>query len=127
MPWKAPTRPRQSEITQNYNDGVVSIYSVKDVAQPGYQPVPQRTLKITVRYEEQRLGIQRLYSGRQNMVEIERVIRIPIAGKVDNQDIAVTEDGREYRIESVQSAVDVYPMSLDIALTKIVQEGPTDE
>lgn len=127
MPWKAPTRPRQSEITQNYNDGVVSIYSVKDVAQPGYQPVPQRTLKITVRYEEQRLGIQRLYSGRQNMVEIERVIRIPIAGKVDNQDIAVTEDGREYRIESVQSAMDVYPMSLDIALTKIVQEGPTDE
>lgn len=127
MPWKAPTRPRQSEITQNYNDGVVSIYSVKDVAQPGYQPVPQRTLKVTVRYEEQRLGIQRLYSGRQNMVEIERVIRIPIAGKVDNQDIAVTEDGREYRIESVQSAMDVYPMSLDIALTKIVQEGPTDE
>ena len=127
MPWKAPTRPRQSEITQNYNDGVVSIYSVKDVAQPGYQPVPQRTLKITVRYEEQRLGIQRLYSGRQNMVEIERVIRIPIAGKVDNQDIAVTEDGREYRIESVQSAMDVYPTSLDIALTKIVQEGPTDE
>ena len=127
MPWKAPTRPRQSEITQNYNDGVVSIYSVKDVAQSGYQPVSQRTLKITVRYEEQRLGIQRLYSGRQNMVEIERVIRIPIAGKVDNQDIAVTEDGREYRIESVQSAMDVYPMSLDIALTKIVQEGPTDE
>lgn len=127
MPWKAPMRPRQSEITQNYNDGVVSIYSVKDVAQPGYQPVPQRTLKITVRYEEQRLGIQRLYSGRQNMVEIERVIRIPIAGKVDNQDIAVTEDGREYRIESVQSAMDVYPMSLDIALTKIVQEAPTDE
>ena len=56
MSWKAPYRP-DNEVTQNYNDGVVTIYSVTDGAKPGYQPVPTLAEKITLRYAEQRLGI----------------------------------------------------------------------
>ena len=64
MAWNAPFRPRTDNgVTQNFGDGVVAIYSVEDVAQPGYQPKPQTTLKCKLRYEEQRLGIQRYYSG----------------------------------------------------------------
>ena len=123
MPWKAPYRPRtENGVTQNFGDGVVAIYTVKDVAHPGYQPKPQTTLKCKLRYEEQRLGIQRYYSGRQNQVEIERVLRVPRYGGITNQDVAVTEDGRQYRVDMVQSVTDVYPASLDITLAKIEQE-----
>ena len=123
MPWKAPYRPRTDNgVTQNFGDGVVNIYAVKDVAQPGYQPKPQTTLKCKLRYEEQRLGIQRYYSGRQNQVEIERVLRVPRYGGITNQDVAVTEDGRQFRVEMVQNVTDVYPASLDITLAKIEQE-----
>ena len=123
MPWKAPMRPRAGNgITQCYDDGIVKIYTVTDIAKPGYQPVPSLTLKCTLRYEEQRLGIQRYYSGQQNQIQIERVIRTPRYGGVNNQDVAVTEDGKQYRIDLVQNATEVYPPSIDITLAKVEQE-----
>lgn len=109
-------------MTQNFGDGVVKIYTVTNSAQPGYQPVPALTLKCTLRYEEQRLGIQRYYSGRQNQVEIERVLRVPRYSGITNQDVAVTEDGRQFRVDMVQNVTDVYPASLDLTLAKIEQE-----
>lgn len=123
MAWKAPYRPRDNQITQNFSDGVVTVYAVTDAAAPGYQPKPQlvQPPKAVLRYEEQRLGLQRYYEGRQNQVQIERVIRTPRAGHVSSQDVAITEDGRQYRIDLVQSADDVYPPSQDLTLSKIEQ------
>lgn len=123
MAWKAPFRPRTDNgVTQNFGDGVVKIYTVTNSAQPGYQPVPALTLKCVLRYEEQRLGIQRYYTGQQNQIQIERVIRTPRYGDVTNQDIAVTESGKQYGIDLVQTVTDVYPASQDITLAKIEQQ-----
>ena len=122
--WRAPTRPRDNEITQAYNDGVVTVYAVADAAKPGYQPLPQlvQPPKAVLRYEEQRLGIQRFYSGKQNQVELERVIRTPRLACVSSQDVAVTEDGRQYRIDMVQSVPDVWPASMDLTLARVTQQ-----
>lgn len=116
---KRPTRPN-NEITQQYNSGVVKIYRIRDAAAPGYQPAPEPVLLETLRYEEQRLGINRLYLSRQNQMEIQRVIRVP-RRPINTQDEAVTEDGRQYRIDTVQSAEGVYPPSLDLGLVEISQ------
>lgn len=122
MPRQKPFRPRvDAVVTQGYGDGVVAIYSVKDVAQPGYQPKPQTTLKCKLRYEEQRLGIQRYYAALQNQVQVERVIRTARAVDITTQDVAITEDGRKYAVYMVQSVQDVYPPSVDITLSKISQ------
>ena len=120
MPWRAPYRPG-SEITQSYNDGVVTVYAVTDTARPGYQPKPALTPKVTLRYEEQRLGIQRFYSGKQNQVELERVIRTPRLACVSSQDVAVTEDGRQYRNDMVQSVPDIWPAPMDLTLARVTQ------
>lgn len=120
MSWKAPYRP-DNEVSQSYNDGVVTIYSVTDGAKPGYQPMPMLAEKITLRYAEQRLGIQRYYTALQNQVQVERVIRTARAGDITTQDIAITEDGRKYAVYMVQSVQDVYPPSVDITLSKISQ------
>ena len=118
--WKAPNRPNH-EITQPYNDGIVTIYAAEDVAKPGYAPQVELTKKVTLPYAEQRLGIQRYYQGMQNQIEIERVIRVPKSVPVNSQDVAQTEDGRKYRIDLVQSVLDVYPPSLDLTLVKVSQ------
>lgn len=118
--WKAPARPKDNGITQPFTSGVVTIYTVTDSARPGYQPVQTLSEKMRLRYEEQRLGIQRYYVAQQNQTEVERVIRVPRAGAITNQDVAITEDGRQYRIDLVQSA-DVYPPSFDLTLAKIDQ------
>lgn len=119
MPWTAPYRPA-NEVTQDYNDGTVTIYAAADSAQPGYQPKPTLTKKYTLRYDEQRVGIQRYYEAMQNQVQVERVLRVPRA-KITNQDIAETEDGVKYRIDLVQTVDLVYPPSLDLTLTRYEQ------
>lgn len=118
--WKAPNRPR-NEITQSYNDGVVTIYSVADVAQPGYQPQIELTEKIKLRYEERSMGLQRYYQAMQNQVQIERVLRVQRTNKITSQDVAITEDNTKYKIYMVQAVSDVYPPSIDITLSKFEQ------
>lgn len=117
-----PCRPHESQITQNYNDGIVTIYGVKDAAQPGYKPVQTLKQKVVLRYDEQRLGIQRYYAAKQNQVEIQRVIRTQRLTAVSTQDIAVTEDGKQYAINLIQVTDGVYPPSMDLTLTKIQQK-----
>lgn len=120
--WRKPNRP-SNEISQTYNDGFVVICEVEDKAKPGYKPNPEAKPKTKLRYEEQRLGINRAFMGRQIQVEIDRVLRVPKANRAINpQDVAVTEDGEQYRIELVQTVSAVYPPSLDLTLSKIMQK-----
>jgi hypothetical protein len=118
--WRAPHRP-DNEITQELNSGVVYIYSVEDSAQPGYQPKPALKLKLRLRYEEQRLGINRLYLSRQNQAEIEKVIRVPRQDSISNQDVAILESGSQYSIDYTQTVQDIYPPCLDLSLVKVEQ------
>lgn len=119
--WKSPDRPSH-EVSNSFNDGLVKIYSVEDIAQPGLMPRLQLTLKVKLRYEERKLGIQRYYSGQQNQTEISRVLRVPEPPyEIDNQMIAVTEAGRQYRIRLVQNVRDSFPPCLDLTLERIIQ------
>ena len=124
--WKAPYRPN-NQITQTFNSGFVKIYTVENTAAPGYKPVEKLVYKLTLHYEEQRLGIQRFYSGQQNQSQIERVVRVPRAGNVNNQNVAITEDGHKYRIDLVQTVMEVYPPSLDLTLARLDQDYELDD
>lgn len=117
---KAPNRPKH-DISQSYNDGIVNVYSVTNIAQAGYKPKQGLVLKVNLRFDEQRLGINRLYMSRQYQAEIERLIRVQRVNDISSQDVAVI-DGRQFKIDTVQSVKDIYPPSLDLALTKIEQE-----
>lgn len=119
--WRAPNRPNH-EITESYNDGIVNIYSVQDGAAPGYRPVPVLVLVKRMRYQERYLGINRLYSGRQNQVDIQRIVRVQKVPGVSNQNVAITEDGQQYRIDSVQDVIGAYPPSLDLTLATVEQK-----
>lgn len=117
---KAPNRPSH-EVSQPYPDGVVTVCRVEDVAKPGFQPVKRLAPKERLLYQERSLGLSRYYAGRQNQVEIQRVIRTPYRPEVSSQDVAVTQDGRQYRIDLVQRVQDVYPPSMDLTLAKVEQ------
>lgn len=116
---KTPFRPN-NEISQQYNDGIVKIYTVTDAAKPGYQPKEQLKLKYSLAFEERALGINRLYLSRQNNAEIKRVIRVQRVN-ISSQDVAITHDGIQYRVDTVQAVQDVYPPSLDLSLKAIEQ------
>ena len=117
---QAPFRPG-NEISQAFNDGVVSIYQVTNGGEPGYAPIPCLTLRVKLHFEEQKLGLIRYYSAKQDHVRVERVLRVPSRREISPQDVAVTHDGRQYRIELVQMAKGVYPPSLDLTLSTVEQ------
>lgn len=125
---KEPFRPG-NEISQPFNDGVVSIYRVTDGGKPGYAPVPRLELRVRLHYEERRLGLLRYYSAKQDQVRVERVLRVPRRPELSPQDVAVTEDGRQFEIELIQMAEGVYPPSLDLTLKAVTQiyEFPEDK
>ena len=52
---------------------------------------------------------------------MEKVVRVPKGPPVSTQDVAVTEDGRQYRIDLVQLAEGVWPPSLDLTLARTEQ------
>ena len=117
---KAPTR-QNNDITQQYNSGVLTVCALTDAAQPGYKPILKLTPKAALRYEERRLGITRLYQSRQTQVEIERVVRVQRGPDISPQDVAITEDSRQYRIDTVQAVMGAWPPSLDLSLVRIAQ------
>lgn len=121
----APFRP-SNEISQSYTSGVCTVYRQRDMAKPGYAPKPELERKVFLRYEEQRLGLNRYYAARQADVEVERVIRVPAppAPQVPTpQDVVRTEDGLLYQINLVQTVPGVWPKSLDLTLVRYVQEA----
>ena len=122
---RQPTRPN-NDISQAYNDGTVRIYAVTDQAQPGYQPQKESALKFTLRFAEQRLGINRLYLSRQQHTEILKVIRVPRVAILPG-DAAVLHDDSQYTVDTVQTVPDVYPPSLDVALKAITHKLEVDK
>ena len=112
MPWEKPYRPKSDNgITQPFTSGIVTIYNVEDVAEPGFFPDVRLIQKVKLRYEERSLGLQRYYNEQQNQVQVERVIRCPRYMDVTNQDIAETEDGKRYRIDIVQAIMGVFRLA----------------
>ena len=125
--WKAPYRPNNT-VSQMFNDGLVSVRSVTDAAQPGLKPVEQRTLKVTLGFDERRVGVARFYESQQAQARIERVLRVPVSPvQIKMQDLA-TVSGSElvYRVEQVQSVPDVYPACLDLSLSCVDQDAPEE-
>lgn len=125
MPWKKPDRP-EGRITQVLSSGTVRICDVVNAAEPGYKPVDRLLTRGLLRYENQRVGVQRYYQALQNQIQVDRVIRVPKAFAITNQDVAVTEDGEEYQIRQVQEVLSCWPPCLDLTLTRIEQEARHD-
>lgn len=122
---EAPWRP-DNEISQTFNSGVCTVYVQLDGARPGFKPDPKLDRKGFLRYEEQRLGLNRYYAGRQVNVDVERVIRVPQgpAQQVPTpQDVVRTEDGVFYRVDFVQTVPGVWPQCLDLTLSRFVQKA----
>lgn len=119
---RPPYRPKNdSTISQPLSDGLLTVYSVSDKSAPGRLPSEQLTLKIKLPYAEQRLGVTRYYAAMQNQIQIDRVLRVPRAGSITTQDVAITEDGQQYRIDLVQSVAEIMPPCVDLTLTIIKQ------
>jgi len=107
---------------QTFNDGVCSIYAVKNSAAAAKKPVETLERKLGgIRYANRTVGMSRFWSAKQANVQIDRLLRMPYFAAVSTQDVAITEDGTQYSIKQIQRPEDVYPPVMDVSLEKVVQ------
>ena len=96
---------------------MVTIYKVTDTAEPGYQPQEQLEKLAALCYENRRVGVARYYDAKQANTEVKRVLRVQHTNtEITPQNKAITEDGKEYRVELIQFVPDVWPPSDDLTL-----------
>lgn len=107
--------------TQNFNDGVVRICEIENVAEPGKMPVELLLLKRKLRYKERMVGLKRFYEAKQANVNVKYVLRCPRLRDVSAQDVAVPNDGKQYRIVQIQYPEDIDPPVMDITLEELTQ------
>jgi SPP1 family predicted phage head-tail adaptor len=108
--------------TQSFNDGVVSIYTVSDTSLDGEMPTEALTRKRTLRYHERTVGLTRFYTAKQANVNVKYVLRCPLLRDVSAQDVAIPNDGKQYRIVQVQYPEDVDPSVMDLTLEELLQD-----
>ena len=96
--------------TQTFNDGIVYIYDLTDNT---------LTLKRSLRYHERTVGLSRHYIAKQSQVKIAYVLRCPRLRDVSAQDIAIPNDGKQYRIEQIQYPEDIDPPVMDLTLEEL--------
>ncbi len=112
---------------QTYNDGVATVYSVENIAEPGNKAEEGLVVKIEkLRYSEEKVGIIRFYNAMQVKMKVDRLLRFPRIDTVTSSDVIKPTDDKEYKILQVQYPKDVYPPSMDLALERIGVDNDTE-
>lgn len=101
-----------------FNDGVVKLYIVDNIAEPGDRPKEALRLLCARRYHERTVGVHRYTALGQTGVRVDKVIRVPRVD-VSIQEVAVLSDGKQYRIRQVQHPEDIAPPVTELSLELI--------
>src|SRR5678810_807429 len=101
---------RPKSITQAFNDGILSVYKIGNIAEPGNMPKDGLTLKFSnIQYEERTVGITRNSLAKQEQSEIEQLVRIPRIDGISVHDVVILTDGKQYDIYQSQNINNVEP------------------
>lgn len=110
-------------MSQIFNDGVTTIYSVENIAQPGNMPKEGLIYKVgPLRYRERTVGMGRFWTAMQAQVKIDQVIRVQQIRSISTQDVVVLVDGKQYRIKQIQYPEDIKPPVMDLSLERLEAE-----
>lgn len=105
--------------TQPFKDGVVNIYKVDNISDPGNKPKQELVHKAKLRYDERTVGMSRYWVAMQAQAKVEQMIRVPRLDFISTQDVAILKDGEQYRIIQIQYPVGVEPHSMDLSLERL--------
>lgn len=104
---------------QQYNSGILTIYKVDNIAEPGNKPKDKLTIKYNVlRYDERTVGITRNNLAKQDHSQIDNLVRVQRLDDVSVHDVVVIDD-KQYDIYQIQYINDVVPRSMDLSLERL--------
>lgn len=106
-------------LTQPFNDGIINIYSVGNIAAPGDKPKDVLTLKVSnLRYQERIVGMNRYWTAKQEQAQISQLVRVQRINSVTTHDVVIL-DGHQYDIAQIQYPQDTEPPCMDLSLERL--------
>lgn len=106
-----------------FDDGILTIYSVENIGNPGFKPVAGLMKKESYCFGYDTLGITRYYTALQAKQQIEAVVNVPGWNDITTLDICILENGKQYKIVMVQPAFDEQGLKITkLSLERISEE-----
>lgn len=98
--------------------GLVTLYSLENVAQPGFMPVQKLVEQGKAYYSYVTAGITRIYAAMGANRQFDLVIRAHnMVSLPGNAKYAIPEDGLQYRIDPAQPVYD--EDAIDLTLVRL--------
>ena len=112
---------------QSFRDGIVKIYQISEIAEPGGMPVEGLyTLFAEFRFEERKIGVTRNYMAMQNNAKIDRLIRIWQDRYIKSDFICTIDDGIDDDVQYRISRVEHFKSDEELKLTDLTLERLDD-
>lgn len=98
--------------------GLVTLYALENIAQPGFMPVERLVEKGRAYYSYVTAGVTRIYAAMGANRQFDLVIRCHnMIALPDGVKFAVPEDGQQYRIDPAQPIYD--EDAIDLTLVRL--------
>ena len=107
-----------------FDDGILKVYMVENIANPGDMPKEELVLKSEHFFGFDILGYSRYYTALQAHQNISAVVNIPEWHDITSLDIAKLEDGVQYKIRLEQRMKDENGLNVTkLTLERVVAEN----
>ena len=103
---------------QTFNDGLLTVHSVENVAQSGDMPKDGLVPKLTLAYHERTVGMQRFYAAHQAQTKIDMLVRVHERREITDRDVVMLRDGKQYDIVQIQLIEGAKPPVMDLSLRR---------
>lgn len=110
-------------MAATFDDGILTIYSVENIAEPGSMPVTGLVEKAKYYFGYETVGINRFYTALQANRQIESVVHIPGWNDIGATDVCVLENGNQYIMPQIQPTLDDDNLRITrLSLERVSQE-----
>lgn len=96
--------------------GLLTIYTLVNIATAGRKPEEKLVAVDTAFYDELTIGVNRLYSARGANQKIDALVKCYNTPIVDTGMYVILEDGKQYQIDFIQKRDDD---SVDLTLVRV--------
>ncbi len=114
---------------QRFDDGLLRVYRLENIAPPGEYPEDGLTLLYTLPYRERTVGVQRHWLAAEAKVKISHLLRCPRPPDtpthkraISTADVVQLRDGLQYAIRQIQYPEDILPPVMDLTLELSAQQ-----
>lgn len=93
--------------------GILTIYRLTNVAQPGLMPAEKLVKICEAYYDERTVGVTRAYSALSANQKIDKLVRVYNTALSVDAEYCILEDGEQYRITLKQLQGDNIDLTLE--------------